>query len=85
MEWQTREALQSKLHRHRRSGRWALFGRSRCRACGLLWPCPALRRATRTMDETPAPDWSRLATQPNPAVAPLLTYGQRYRSGRGEW
>jgi hypothetical protein len=85
LDEQLRQALQARLDRHRRSRGWALFGCSRCRVCGWRWPCLAHRQARRALDGAPsAPQWARLATRPNPAVAPLLTYGQRYRSGGGD-
>jgi hypothetical protein len=80
MERQVRDALEAKVARHCRSRRWALLGRSRCGECGWQWPCPAYGRAQRRLDDVAAPDWASLATRANPSVAPLLTYGQRYRS-----
>jgi len=78
---QMHAAMQAKAARHQRSRRWALLGRSRCRDCGMRWPCLARDRARRALDGAPStPDWATLGTQPQIAVSPLLTYGQRYRS-----
>jgi len=47
----------------------------------MRWPCLARDRARRALDGAPStPDWATLGTQPQIAVSPLLTYGQRYRS-----
>lgn len=76
-----RDAMWEKVARHRRSRWWTLLGRSRCRGCGLRWPCLAHDGARRALESAPStPDWATLGTHPRIAVAPPLTYGQRYRS-----
>ena len=81
MQHETHKSLPKKARRHQRSRAWSLLGRSRCSACGRSWPCPVPRLETAPSTRPATVEWAALATQPNPTVAPLLTYGQRHRSG----
>jgi hypothetical protein len=82
MDEAMRTAMRMKVERHQKSRLWVILGRARCRICGMRWPCPAHERARRALSEQPStPDWLKLGTEPQIAVAPLLTYGQRYRAG----
>jgi hypothetical protein len=79
-----RAVMRAKVERHQKSRRWAVLGRSRCRSCGLKWPCLAYERARRALENPSSTvDWAKLGTEPRIAAAPLLTYGQRYRSAGG--
>jgi hypothetical protein len=81
---QMRAVMRAKVERHQKSRRWAVLGRTRCRGCGLKWPCLAYERARRALDgQSSTVDWARLGTEPRIAMAPLRTYGQRYRSAGG--
>jgi hypothetical protein len=82
MDEHVRAAMRTKVDRRHKSRWWAVLGRARCRGCGLRWPCLVHDRAWQAQDGPPSTvDWAKLGTEPQIAVAPLLTYGQRYRSG----
>jgi hypothetical protein len=64
-----RAAMRAKVVRHQKSRWWAVLGRTRCRGCGLRWPCLAHDRARQALDGQPSTlDWAKLGTEPQIAV-----------------